>query len=100
MDSLFFANTLLLTGQSAPFTGEWINMAKTRETLYSAYSLGTGAVSLEYQSPFFPTDGIQFYSLPISGGYSTPAFSTSPMAKVRAISSGNGAFYCAMTSQN
>lgn len=102
MDSLLIKNTLLLSGQNAPFTGEWMNTARFRENLYSFYAEGTGSITLQYQSPFFVDQAIDFYSVAITGAstYASSSFSTSPMVEVRAVSSGSGRFYCASTSQN
>ena len=97
-----YFNTLqLLTGQSAPFTGDWANVGRSRENLYSAFGNTSGTITLQYRSPFFIEQGISFYNIELSGsGYATPAFSTSPMGEVRAISSGTGNYWCAMTQQN
>jgi len=101
MSDLFIKTSMLLTGQSAPSTGEWINVATARDNLFTAYGNTSGSVTLQYKSPFFENQGVTFYKIDISGsGYSTPAFSTSPMAEVRAISSGTGAYWTSVTQQN
>lgn len=97
-----FLNTIqLLTGQAAPFTGEWAEIGRSRENLFSAFGNTSGIIRLQYKSPFFSNQGIPFYDIVLSGsGYSMPVFSTSPMGEVRAISSGNGSYWCAITQQN
>jgi len=104
MDSLLFKSSLLLTGQSAPFTGNWANLASSREHLFTVYGSGAGNITLEYKNPFgFEGDrlGVSFYSFTgVTTGYMAPAFSTSPMNEVRAISSGAGNFWVSATAQN
>ena len=99
--SLYFAQVDLLNGEAAPFTGSWVPMARSRDSLYSTYSNGSGSVKLQYESPFFAGEGIEFYDISIaSSGYGTPTFSTSPMAHVRAVAEGTGNFWCSITQQN
>jgi hypothetical protein len=99
-----FKTLSLLTGQSAPFTGTWQNSASSRDALYSAYTNGSGSVTLQYKNPFGfenELEGIPFYSFSgMTSGYSLPAYSTSPMNDVRAISAGSGQFWVATTIQN
>jgi hypothetical protein len=100
-DSLYFVTTHLLTGQQAPFTGAWELTARSRDFLYSFYTNGSGNITLQYQSPFFENDGINFYNINLAGsGYGDSSYSTSPVSHVRAICSGSGRFYCALTQQN
>lgn len=98
----YFQTSIILNGESSPFTGQWVPMGKTRESLYTAYGNAVGGVILQYRSPFFPEEGITFHTLSVggSGQYATPSFATSPMSEVRAISSGVGNFWCAITQQN
>lgn len=97
----YFNTVQLLTGQSAPFTGDWANVGRSRENLFTAFGTSSGTIKLEYRSPFFIEQGVSFYDIALSGsGYAQPVFSTSPMGEVRAISSGNGNYWCAMTQQN
>jgi hypothetical protein len=100
-DSLYFVTTHLLTGQQAPFTGSWNLAARGRDFLYSFYTNGSGSITLQYQSPFFEDDGISFYTTNLaSSGYGASSYSTSPVSHVRAICSGSGQFYCALSQQN
>lgn len=101
MNNLYFVTNLLLTGQQAPFTGQWFPMGQSREALYSAFGNTSGSIVLQYRSPFFPSEAIPFYTIDIaSSGYSAPAFSTSPLSEVRAVSSGTGNYWCAVSQQN
>lgn len=100
MSDLYFKTSILLDNKTAPFTGEWTPMGRSRDNLFTFYTNGTGSVTLEYKSPFF-NDGVKFYSVNMSGaGYADPSYSTSPMSEVRAICSGNGQFWAAITAQN
>lgn len=100
MSSLYFNTSILLDGESAPFTGDWVSIGRSRDNLFTFYTNGTGNITLEYKSPFFD-DGVDFYSVDMSGaGYSDPSYSTSPMSEIRAICSGNGQFWSAITTQN
>lgn len=97
-----FLNTIhLLTGQQAPFTGQWAEIGRSRENLFSAFGNTSGTIGLQYRSPFFANQGVPFFDIVLgSSGYATPVFSTSPMGEVRAVSSGNGTYWCAVTQQN
>jgi hypothetical protein len=97
-----FLNTIhLLTGQQAPFTGQWAEIGRSRENLFTAFGNASGTIRLQYKSPFFIDQGIPFYDIVLSGsGYATPAFSSSPMGEVRAVSSGSSRYWCAITQQN
>jgi hypothetical protein len=102
MNQFLIKNEFLLTGQAAPFTGEFVNVARSRETTFTVYSEGSGSVRLQYKSPFFNDKGVDFYSFnSLSGtGHAVPAFLTSPVMQVRAISEGTGNFWAAATIQN
>ena len=101
MNHFYIQTKHLLTGQEAPFTGEFLNIAKSRDACFTVFSSGEGSVSLEYKSPFFENDGVPFYSFTgLSTGYSSPAYLTSPIEQVRAISNGTGNFWVAITIQN
>jgi len=102
MNASLFETVNLLSGQQAPFTGEWQSIANGRNVLFSTYSSGSGSITLQYKNPFFNNDeGIPFYTFSgLQTGYSAPAFSTSPMNEVRAISAGSGQFWTAVTIQN
>lgn len=97
----YFNTTLLLTGNSAPATGEWISIGKRgNENLFTVYTNGSGIIDLEYKSPFFD-EGIVFYSIEMAqSGYADPLYSTSPFSQVRAVCRGTGQFRAAITYQN
>lgn len=101
MDHFFIQTKLLLSGNQAPFTGESVNMARSRDAAFTAYSSGQGSITLQYESPFFKDDWVDFYSFTgMSTGYALPAYLTTPVTHVRAKCSGNGLFWCAFTAQN
>jgi hypothetical protein len=101
MDHFLIQTKLLLTGQQAPFTGESVNIARARDTGFTVYSSGVGSVTLQYKSPFFEDSWVNFYSFTgLSTGYAEPAYLTTPMVEVRAVSSGNGKFWAGLTAQN
>ena len=101
MDHFLIQTKLLLTGQRAPFTGESVNVARGRDNTFTVYVSGSGSVTLQYKSPFFQDDWVDFYSFNgLLGGYGEPAYSTSPMGHIRAVSSGDGNFWCGLTTQS
>ena len=101
MNHFFIQTKLLLTGQAAPFTGEAVSMARSRDAAFTAYCSGQGTVTLQYESPFFANNWVDFYSFTgMSTGYSVPAYLTTPVTNVRAKCSGNGSFWCGFTAQN
>jgi hypothetical protein len=100
MSDLYFKTSILLDGKTAPFTGEWVPVGRGRDNLFTFYTNGAGGIDLEYRSPFFD-EGIQFHSIAMtSSGYADPTYSTSPMSEIRAICTGNGQFWAAVTTQN
>jgi hypothetical protein len=100
MSDLYFNTAMLLNAKTAPFTGDWFPMGRSRDNLFTIYTNGSGTVSLQYKSPFFD-DGVEFYSVNISGsGYAAPTYSTSPMGEVRAVCNGTGSFWTAITQQS
>jgi hypothetical protein len=101
MNHFFIQTKLLLTGQQAPFTGEAVNMARSRDAAFTVFSSGQGSVFLQYKSPFFENEWVNFYSFSdLNSGYALPAYLTTPVTEVRAVSSGSGAFWCGFTAQN
>jgi hypothetical protein len=99
-----FSSLPLLTGQPAPFTGQWMNAASSRDSLFTVFGSGNGSVALQYKNAFgFPEPnlGVPFYTFTgVTTGYMTPAFSTSPFNEIRAIASGVGNFWASATIQN
>lgn len=102
MNQFLIKNEMLLTGQAAPFTGEFVNISRSRETTFTVYCSGQGEVKLQYESPFFAEQGVNFYSFDglNTTGHVSPAFLTSPVTKVRAVSEGTGRFWASATIQN
>lgn len=104
MNQFFIGSHLLASGQGAAFTGDFKNISRGRDCIFTVYVSGAGAgsvVNLEYESPFFKDDGVKFYQFSgLSDGYATPAFLTSPMKNVRAVTDGPGSFWVGVTYQN
>ena len=102
MNQFFIQTKLLLSGQCAPFTGEAINMARSRDAAFTAYTnLDGGSICLQYESPFFKDDWVSFYSFDsMKSGYASPVYLSTPVTRVRAIASGVGNFWCGFTAQN
>ena len=101
MNHFLIQSKFLLSGQNAPFTGEPQSIARFRDAGFTVYSSGNGAVTLQYSSPIFEKDWVDFYTFSaLTTGYAEPAYLTTPLTQVRAISSGNGKFWCAFTAQN
>lgn len=101
MNHYLIQNKFLLTGQNAPFTGQFVSIAKSREACFHVYSSGEGSIFLQYKSPFFENQGVDFYSFTnLKTGHSSPAKLDTPLESVRAVASGNGRFWVAATLQN
>lgn len=101
MNSFFMGTKLLLSGQSAPFTGDGQFMQLARDARFTVYSSGQGSVSLQYKSPFFENDWVNFYDFDtLTTGYAQPAYLTTPMTEIRAVSKGSGKYWVAVTFQN
>jgi len=103
MNSQFLNSVLLATGQSVPFTGNWVNISQSRSTLFIAYASGIGVtgttINVQAQTllqgfdPIFNAgginEGVNVYSFTgITPGYLPPALMTSPVANVRIATSG------------
>jgi|688.fasta_scaffold01323_2 hypothetical protein len=102
MNNFLCQTLILLSGQSAPFTGNAINVARLRENVFISYCSGAGGgVNLQYKSPFFENQWVDFYSFSSLGsGYSDSAYLDTPMTEIRAVCSGNGNFWCGCMGQN
>jgi hypothetical protein len=106
MNPLYIEQIDLLTGQQAPATGEWVNIARGRDAFFTAYASGAGAVFLQTKTPFknlpdAADEGINFYTISgMNNSYGDSAFMTSPMVQVRAVSSGAGRVWANVTLQN
>ena len=91
----------LLTGQSAPSNGDPQPIALARDSCFTIYSSGQGSVKLQYRSPFFENQWVDFYEFStLTTGYAVPAYLTTPMNEIRATCAGSGKFWAAVTYQN
>lgn len=102
MNHFYIQTKTLLTGQAAPFTGESQTIARSRDAGFTVYSSGVGGVvHLQYSSPFFENDWVNFYTFQgLTSGYADAVYLTTPMTQIRAISEGTGNFWVAFTAQN
>lgn len=105
MNSFLINTKYLATGNSLPFTGEWVNTALSRNALVVAYVSGNSAtLNLEAQS-LINVSGIpnsySFYSATGVTGYMSPAFIDSPIPFLRMSSTtSNGKVWAYITYQN
>jgi len=102
MNSFLFDTEYLATGQSLPFTGNWVNTVLSRNSLIVAYVSGTTAtVNLQapsllgsYGSIFAAGGTAEAYTFSSTAGvtgYMTPAYSDSPISSIRIVATGAGA---------
>lgn len=91
----------LLSGQAAPFTGEVVNVARAKDLVFDYYVSGNGSITLQYKSPFFENQWIDFNKITANkvGPVNANTLGT-PTTLIRAISTGIGSFWCAVTVQN
>lgn len=114
MNASFIGTKLLATGQSLPFTGQWVNIAEARNALFVVYGSGisgTASATIQTKTPFVGSpvfekngtqEGVPLYIFsPISNGYSAPALMDSPVSHVRIVAnSGSGNIWCYASIQN
>jgi hypothetical protein len=104
MNQFFIGTHELASNQPGGFTGEFKNISRGRNCLFTLYCSGASsnsAVALEYQSPFFESDGVEFYKFSgLADGYAQPLFLNSPVKNVRAVTSGDGSFWASVDYQN
>jgi hypothetical protein len=114
MNASFIGSQFLATGQSAPFTGSWVNIADARNAMIVV--LGSGItnsfpVTLQTKTalnsaPEFADGGVysavNFYTFnAVSNGYSDPTFLDTPMSQIRlVVPTGNGKVHSYITYQN
>lgn len=102
----------LATGQSAPFTGAWVNTALCKNGFIVVYASGS-SVNIDLQAktelnqnPMFLEGGsahhVSFYSATgVGAGYGDPIFFDSPITNIRlAVTSGNAPVFAYITYQN
>jgi hypothetical protein len=98
MNSSFIGSRLLATGQSAPFTGDWVGITEAKNALFVVYASGvSGSISATVQAQTFLggntafTDaggyaGVPLYTFTsVGNGYAAPAFLDSPVSHVRLV---------------
>lgn len=104
MNQFFIGSHELVSDQPGGYEGDFKNISRGRNCLFTVFCSGassSSAVFLEYESPFFKNEGVQFYEFSgLSDGYATPAFLNSPMKNVRAVTSGDGSFWVSVNYQN
>jgi hypothetical protein len=114
MNSSFIASRLLATGQSAPFTGDWVSIAESRNALFVVYGSGiSGSISATVEGQTFLggdtafTDaggygGVPLYKFTsVTNGYAIPAFLDAPVSHVRlVVPSGAGRVWSYAAMQN
>jgi hypothetical protein len=111
MNSQLIKTKILASGQTAPFTGEWINTSECRNGLVVIYASGSVVdIDLEGKSllseEIFVGGGVAeaypFYSeTGIGAGYASPIFFDSPITNVRlAVTAGTAPVYAYITYNN
>ena len=114
MNTSFIGSRLLASGQSAPFTGDWVSVAEARNALFVVYGSGVqGNVSATIQSQTYLggnaafTDaggygGVPLYTFnSVPNGYAAPAFLDSPVPYVRlVVPSGTAQVWAYVSIQN
>ena len=115
MNNTFIGSKILATGQSTPFTGDWVNIADARNAMLVVFGSGvTATVPVKIQSrseliglnSIFSSgggqDGVDFYTFSsVSNGYATPAFLDSPMSQIRLVApSGTAQIFGYVSIQN
>jgi hypothetical protein len=102
----------LATGQTAPFTGQWVNTALCKNGFIVVYASGS-KVNIDLQAetelnqnPMFLPGGsanaVSFYTATgVGAGYGDPIFFDSPIANIRLVTtSGNAPVFAYITYQN
>jgi hypothetical protein len=115
MNTSFIGSRLLASGQSAPFTGDWISVAEAKNALFVVYGSGISSTvsatiqaktSLGGDSAFTDAGGyagVPLYTFnSIKNGYAAPAFLDSPISQVRVVvtGAGNGQVWAYASIQN
>lgn len=106
MNSFLIQTKYLATGNSLPFTGEWISTALSRNALIVAYVSGsTATINLDGQSLINESslpNAYTFYTTTGVTGYMSPAFLDSPISSIRmsSPSTGNSRVWAYITYQN
>lgn len=102
----------LATGQTAPFTGQWVNTALCKNGFIVIYSSGSSVdidlqaqTQLNQNSIFLDggiAEAISFYQATgIGAGYGDPIFFDSPISNIRLVTkNGNAPVFAYITYQN
>lgn len=112
MNPALIKTEFLATGQSAPFTGQWINTSLCKNGLIVIYSSGS-ATNIELQAKTAITQNAMFLAggaaeaVPfyvqsgVGPGYGAPIFFDSPISEMRlAVASGSAPLFAYITYQN
>jgi hypothetical protein len=112
MNTSLIKTEYLATGQSAPFTGEWINTALCKNGFIVVYASGSAVdINLQAktelnQNPIFLENGsanaVTFYTATgLGAGYGDPIFFDSPIANIRlTATNGTAPVFAYITYQN
>lgn len=101
MNNLLVKDQLLLDGVTPPYTGEFVDISRIKNSAFISYISGNGTVSLQFESPFFPGSGVTFCQTNlIINNHSNMVSLDTPIKKVRAICSGNGKIWAGIFGQN
>jgi hypothetical protein len=112
MNPALIKTEFLATGQTAPFTGEWVNTSLCRNGFIVIYASGSSIdVDLQAktelnQNPIFLDGGtanaVSFYTTTgVGAGYGDPIFFDSPIANIRlVVKNGNAPVFAYITYQN
>jgi hypothetical protein len=101
----------LATGQSAPFTGEWVNTSLCKNGFIVIYASGSSVdIDLQAktelnQNPMFLDGGlaeaVSFYAATgVGAGYGDPIFFDSPIANIRLVAGGTAPVFAYITYHN
>jgi hypothetical protein len=112
MNPSLIKTEFLATGQTAPFTGQWVNTALCKNGFIVIYASGSSVdINLQAktelnQSSIFLTNGaaeaVSFYTASgVGPGYGDPIFFDSPIANIRlAATTGSAPVFAYITYQN
>jgi hypothetical protein len=110
MNSFLHKNEFLATGQTMPFTGEWVNTNLCRNGFIVTYVSGNADINLQAKTelqgdPIFAKGGsaeaVTFYTeTGLANGYSNPVFFDSPISEIRITAEGSGRVWSYISYQN
>jgi len=105
MNSQWNSATILATGQSVPFTGNWLDITQSRNTLIIAFASGSAttgtAINVQTSAAYYlgaynpsfqigsGNEGVTIYSFTgITPGYQPPALVSAPITSIRLVATG------------